>query len=278
MRRSCADSTIAAQEPSRKFFAPARQSLLLKGGWPTQKQLPAARGSGFRRFTSRRAALRAGDVGVGGALQKPRRVERGHRVLHGWLYLPWVIKPLWSPVVDILKTRRQWIWAMQLLLGAGWRRGADDSRAAFFPAGRSRFSGCWRSARRRTTSRRTVFTCWRRRSASSRFSSASAACFIAWQRLPRRAAGDSRGKFTSAPAIMRRLVNGVRARRGNFSVLGHLSLAHFAETGARPAKAIAARKKFSRGIFQDFGTFFQKPKIGRAAAVPAALPAGRGAA
>src|SRR6266478_4780079 len=37
----------------------------------------------------------------------------------GWLYLPWVIKPLWSPVVDILKTRRQWIWVMQLLIGAG---------------------------------------------------------------------------------------------------------------------------------------------------------------
>src|SRR6266536_6598211 len=36
-----------------------------------------------------------------------------------WLYLPWVIKPLWSPVVDILKTRRLWIWVMQLLLGAG---------------------------------------------------------------------------------------------------------------------------------------------------------------
>ncbi|HEY3762171.1 MAG TPA: MFS transporter [Verrucomicrobiae bacterium] len=33
------------------------------------------------------------------------------------LYLPWVIKPLWSPAVDILKTRRQWIWSMQLLLG-----------------------------------------------------------------------------------------------------------------------------------------------------------------
>ncbi|HEY1662187.1 MAG TPA: MFS transporter [Verrucomicrobiae bacterium] len=33
------------------------------------------------------------------------------------LYLPWVIKPLWSPAVDILKTRRQWIWGMQLLLG-----------------------------------------------------------------------------------------------------------------------------------------------------------------
>ena len=36
-----------------------------------------------------------------------------------WLYLPWVIKPLWSPVVDLLKTRRQWIWTMQLFLGAG---------------------------------------------------------------------------------------------------------------------------------------------------------------
>jgi PAT family beta-lactamase induction signal transducer AmpG len=33
------------------------------------------------------------------------------------LYLPWVIKPLWSPAVDILKTRRQWIWMMQLFLG-----------------------------------------------------------------------------------------------------------------------------------------------------------------
>jgi PAT family beta-lactamase induction signal transducer AmpG len=37
-----------------------------------------------------------------------------------WLYLPWVIKPLWSPVVDILRTRRWWIWGSQLLLGAGF--------------------------------------------------------------------------------------------------------------------------------------------------------------
>jgi len=36
-----------------------------------------------------------------------------------WLYLPWVIKPLWSPAVDLLKTRRWWIWVMQLLLGGG---------------------------------------------------------------------------------------------------------------------------------------------------------------
>jgi len=37
-----------------------------------------------------------------------------------WLYLPWVIKPLWSPAVDILRTRRWWIWTMQLLMGAGF--------------------------------------------------------------------------------------------------------------------------------------------------------------
>ncbi len=36
-----------------------------------------------------------------------------------WLYLPWVIKPLWSPVVDILKTKRLWIIIMQLIIGAG---------------------------------------------------------------------------------------------------------------------------------------------------------------
>ncbi len=36
-----------------------------------------------------------------------------------WLYLPWVIKPLWSPVVDLLKTKRWWIIIMQLLIGAG---------------------------------------------------------------------------------------------------------------------------------------------------------------
>ncbi len=36
-----------------------------------------------------------------------------------WLYLPWVIKPFWSPIVDILKTKRSWIIAMQLFIGAG---------------------------------------------------------------------------------------------------------------------------------------------------------------
>lgn len=36
-----------------------------------------------------------------------------------WLNLPWVIKPLWSPFVDLLRTKRWWIVTTQLLLGAG---------------------------------------------------------------------------------------------------------------------------------------------------------------
>lgn len=34
-----------------------------------------------------------------------------------WFYLPWVIKPLWSPLVDIMKTKRWWVVSMQLTIG-----------------------------------------------------------------------------------------------------------------------------------------------------------------
>ncbi len=33
------------------------------------------------------------------------------------LYLPWFLKPLWSPIVDNLKTKRWWILIMQFILG-----------------------------------------------------------------------------------------------------------------------------------------------------------------
>jgi len=53
----------------------------------------------------------------------------------GLLYLPWVIKPLWSPAVDIIKTRRAWVWAMQLLVGAALIGVAFAlPRAHFLPA------------------------------------------------------------------------------------------------------------------------------------------------
>lgn len=37
-----------------------------------------------------------------------------------WMYLPWVIKPLWSPFIDLMKTKRWWIVTMQLLIGASF--------------------------------------------------------------------------------------------------------------------------------------------------------------
>lgn len=36
-----------------------------------------------------------------------------------WLTFPWVIKPLWSPFVDLIRTKRWWIVSMELLIGAG---------------------------------------------------------------------------------------------------------------------------------------------------------------
>ena len=37
-----------------------------------------------------------------------------------WLNLPWVIKPLWSPLVDLLGRKRQWIVGLQFLIGAAF--------------------------------------------------------------------------------------------------------------------------------------------------------------
>ena len=38
----------------------------------------------------------------------------------GWLYLPWVIKPFWSPFVDIISTKRRWTILMQWLVAIGF--------------------------------------------------------------------------------------------------------------------------------------------------------------
>jgi PAT family beta-lactamase induction signal transducer AmpG len=34
-----------------------------------------------------------------------------------WLYLPWVIKPLWSPFVDMFSTKRFWVVSLQFVIG-----------------------------------------------------------------------------------------------------------------------------------------------------------------
>ncbi len=35
-----------------------------------------------------------------------------------WLYLPWVIKPLWSPLIELFGTKRRWVAVMQFFIGA----------------------------------------------------------------------------------------------------------------------------------------------------------------
>ena len=49
-----------------------------------------------------------------------------------WLYLPWVIKPLWSPFVDITRTKRFWIVAMQFLVSLGLAMVAFSVRGSAF--------------------------------------------------------------------------------------------------------------------------------------------------
>lgn len=50
-----------------------------------------------------------------------------------WLYLPWVLKPLWSPLVDITRTKRFWVVSMQFLVTAGLALAALAIRGpAFF--------------------------------------------------------------------------------------------------------------------------------------------------
>ncbi|MFN3303683.1 MAG: MFS transporter [Roseateles sp.] len=35
-----------------------------------------------------------------------------------WLYLPWVIKPLWSPLAELFGTKRLWVTVLQFFVGA----------------------------------------------------------------------------------------------------------------------------------------------------------------
>lgn len=53
-----------------------------------------------------------------------------------WLYLPWVIKPLWSPLVDVLSTQRRWVIGTQvaITLGLFGVAAALVSEQFFFPS------------------------------------------------------------------------------------------------------------------------------------------------
>lgn len=46
-------------------------------------------------------------------------MPKGEMALYtSMLYFPWVFKPLWSPFVDIIRTKRWWILAMQIIISA----------------------------------------------------------------------------------------------------------------------------------------------------------------
>ena len=48
-------------------------------------------------------------------------MPKGEMALYtSMLYLPWVIKPLWSPFVDIIKTKRWWVVTMQVLMSVAF--------------------------------------------------------------------------------------------------------------------------------------------------------------
>ncbi len=49
-----------------------------------------------------------------------------------WLYLPWVIKPLWSPVIELFKTKRLWVVATQFVVGVALALVAFTLPMAFF--------------------------------------------------------------------------------------------------------------------------------------------------
>lgn len=57
----------------------------------------------------------------------------------GWLGLPWVVKPLWSPFVDLYRTKRWWVLAMQLLLGSSLAGVAFTLSAPFWFQGTMAF-------------------------------------------------------------------------------------------------------------------------------------------
>ena len=50
----------------------------------------------------------------------------------GWLYLPWVIKPFWSPFVDIIRTKRWWTLTMQWIIAFALAGIAFSIPAPFF--------------------------------------------------------------------------------------------------------------------------------------------------
>src|ERR1035437_8948437 len=181
----------------------------------------------------------------------------------GWLYLPWVIKPLWSPVVDLLKTRRQWIWATQFLLGAGLAGVALTIPAPhFFQLTLAFFwllsfssathdiaaDGFYMLA---TTEREQSFFVGIRNTAYR------VATILAQGELVSLAGTihERTGNYVFAWSMAFALVAGI------FLCFGVYHWFILPRPPVDQSKGIASPKNFFAEFFKTFGTFFQKPKI-----------------
>ncbi|HAO80169.1 MAG TPA: MFS transporter [Verrucomicrobia subdivision 3 bacterium] len=181
----------------------------------------------------------------------------------GWLYLPWVIKPLWSPVVDLLKTRRQWIWATQFLLGAGLAGVALTIPAPhFFQLTLAFFwllsfssathdiaaDGFYMLA---TTEREQSFFVGIRNTAYR------VATILAQGELVSLAGTihERTGNYVFAWSMAFALVAGI------FLCFGVYHWFILPRPAADQSKGIASPENFCAEFFKTFGTFFQKPKI-----------------
>jgi MFS transporter, PAT family, beta-lactamase induction signal transducer AmpG len=183
----------------------------------------------------------------------------------GWLYLPWVIKPLWSPLVDILGTRRHWIWAMQWLLGAGAAGVALTIPAPHFFQWTLVFfwllsfssathdiaaDGFYMLA---TAEReQSFFIGFRSVFFIAGKISAQGGLVILAGELQKRT-----GNFAAAWAIVFALAAGFFACLGAY----HWLILPHPENDRPREPACAAPKNFFAEFFKAFGTFFQKPKI-----------------
>ncbi len=65
-----------------------------------------------------------------------------------WLYLPWVIKMFWGPVVDLYSTRRAWVLSTQLAMGLAmfFIAGVLNVKGYFFPSLGAFIAGAFISA------------------------------------------------------------------------------------------------------------------------------------
>jgi len=183
--------------------------------------------------------------------------------LTSWLYLPWIIKPLWSPAVDILKTRRWWIWTMQWLLGLGLAGVALMIPAPHFVQWTIVFLGllAFSSATHdiaadgfymlATTEREQSFFIGFRSVLFNvgKISAQGGLVYLAG-RLARRTGNPALG-WSAAFALA----------AGIFLILGAYHRFVLPCPATDVPRAVVETGDFWTGFFKTFGSFFQKPKI-----------------